>query len=427
MLEIGQEINVTAFDIDYQGYGVVSFDDTIIFVPHLLVLESAVIKITKIKKNHAMGEVVQLLTTSKDRVTSIYSQFGACDLIHMSHEKQLEFVTNITKKTLQKIASIDVKIHDVVHDNNTTHYRNKSVFHVLDEDTLTCFLYGDKDHKPIIVSSFILSSQEANHVIKSLTKNKISIEKNILKHIVIRSNPKGQILVTLVAVKSNFKGLDDIINILKNDINIIGITLNIKDKHYEILGSKSITLYGENLIVEPLGDIDIFLNDKSFFQVNHSMMIKTYDIIKSHILKNTSTIDAYSGVGSIGFYLKDVSHQITMIESNIDSCEMANKTKEKYHLDHIHIIHGKTEEKIKEFQADVLIVDPPRSGLYPSFVEHMIESKYQQIFYLSCDIKTLARDLKLLKDVYHITDIYPIRMFPNTTELETLVILKKSY
>ena len=80
---------------------------------------------------------------------------------------------------------------------------------------------------------------------------------------------------------------------------------------------------------------------------------------------------------------------------------------------------------IEHFTADYLIVDPPRNGLMPEFVQSLLKQSYEKIFYLSCDAKTLVRDIALLSSKYEIKEIYPIRMFFHTSSLETLVILKK--
>jgi 23S rRNA (uracil1939-C5)-methyltransferase len=424
MLSIGTKIRVKAFDLDYQGRGVVSYLDKIIFVPHFLVDEEAIIEITKIKKNFYEGKVIELLSKSLDRVDSHDAMFGACDLIHLSKKAQLNWVAATTKKTIQKVSGLTPKIHDVVYDTKDTHYRNKSVFHIMDYSILSFGLFHVSNQKLIQTKSFILSDQLTNHIILTLTNANITIDPKVFKHLIVRTNQKNEALVTIVADKKEFKGFVKVLAVLKTIHEIKGITLNIQDNDYEILGSDSTVRYGENLIVETLGDINLYIDDRSFFQINYAMMIKTYALILSHILYQTSAIDAYSGVGSIGFYLKDHFKTIYMIESNVRNVEMANLTKKNFLINHVEIILGKAEEKIKDYPADVLIVDPPRSGLSSLLIDSILSNEFKQIIYLSCDVKTLSRDLKILSSAFKITDVYPLRMFPNTTELETLVILK---
>ena len=84
---------------------------------------------------------------------------------------------------------------------------------------------------------------------------------------------------------------------------------------------------------------------------------------------------------------------------------------------------------LKKFSTDKtihkVICDPPRNGLMPEFVGMLKVLKPIKIYYLSCDVKTLARDISIVEELYEIENIYPIRMFYHTTSLETLVILKR--
>ena len=80
---------------------------------------------------------------------------------------------------------------------------------------------------------------------------------------------------------------------------------------------------------------------------------------------------------------------------------------------------------IKNNKADVVFVDPPRSGLDKKFVDTLLISKPSRIVYVSCDPSSLARDLKLLKEEYEIKSIQPVDMFPNTMHVETVVLLDK--
>ncbi|HCB66305.1 MAG TPA: hypothetical protein DEP70_01845, partial [Acholeplasmataceae bacterium] len=228
-----------------------------------------------------------------------------------------------------------------------------------------------------------------------------------------------------VATKELFVGRNELIAVLKGISNLAGVTVNIMDDERSILGRESITLLGENLIAEPLKNKNIFVNDRSFFQINLPVIELAYQIIAKNIDKDKVVIDAYSGVGSIGFYLADEAKKVIMIESNAESVEMAKKTKEFYHLDHIEIMDEPAEKIMHLLEGDVLVVDPPRNGLMPHFIDVLLNKNFEKIFYLSCDVKTLARDLAMLTTKFNIAKVHPIKMFYHTTSLETLVILTK--
>ena len=76
-------------------------------------------------------------------------------------------------------------------------------------------------------------------------------------------------------------------------------------------------------------------------------------------------------------------------------------------------------------KPDVLVLDPPRAGMHPSVVERIREMAPPCIVYVSCNPSTQARDLALLKDLYRITRVQPLDMFPHTWHVENVVRLER--
>src|SRR5690606_29129547 len=136
----------------------------------------------------------------------------------------------------------------------------------------------------------------------------------------------------------SFKGLSHLLNVLHNMKFVCGVTLNLKEDEKKILGSKSNVLKGQNFIEEKIGNWVFPVTDQSFFQVNIPVAEKVYDLIKKHLIPNAYVIDAYSGVGSIGYYLSDLAKKVLMIESNPDAILMATKIKEEKGLQHVEIL-----------------------------------------------------------------------------------------
>lgn len=423
MLTVGDIIIAKVVDIDYQGQGVVKQDGYVIFVKGLLTDEEAKIKITSVRKSFGQAIVIEILKRSEHRVSHPQSILGSCDLLHLSVAEQNKWQTRITYETLKKILGQELELEPIITDFKDKHYRNKSVFHVMDRPYLTLGLYHKDQMRLVEISEFILADHKTNEILKLLNFNKIICDTKVLKHLVIRTNLNGEALVTLVATKKGFKGLDKIVQTLMKVEKIVGVTLNISTSPHAILGSDSLVIIGENAIIEPLKGIDIMINDRSFFQINLPVIEKVYEIIKSEIKPKSTLIDAYSGVGSIGYYLSNKASKVTMIESNKESFDMALSIKESHHLDHVEIINDLAEKALVDMTADYLIVDPPRNGLMPELLEILIDSNFKKIFYLSCDAKTLSRDLVKLTERYSISKVYPIQMFYHTTSLETLVIL----
>ncbi len=423
MLTVGSRIVSKVVDLDYEGQGVIKHEGVVIFVKGLIDEEVAEVEITQLKKNFGQGKIVQIIEKSPHRITHHF-KLGSLDLLHLSPLKQLQWQIKTTKESFKKIAGIDVEIKHIISNQQTNHYRNKTVYHVMNEPFLTLGLYDDTNSELMPVSDFILADHKTNEILKYLSLNKVLINPEVLKHIIFRTNLDQEVLITLVALERSFLGKVELVEKLKKIPKVKGITLNIKDNPKNILGKESIVLYGDNRIIERIGSYELMINDRSFFQVNLPVITDAYQLIKDKLNSNLHVIDAYSGIGSIGFFISDKTRKVTMIESNPEATEMANLVKEKYHLEHVDVILGRAEEIMKHLSAEALILDPPRNGLMPELITEILSQNYQQIFYLSCDVKTLARDIKLLNEKYEILEVVPIRMFFHTTELETLVMLK---
>jgi 23S rRNA (uracil1939-C5)-methyltransferase len=422
MLTVGSIITGKVIDVDFKGQGVIKSDGYVIFAPRLLYGEVVRLKIKKIKKSFCEAEVLEIIEKSKDR-TKDFVNLDALDLYHNDIKKQHQWQIDITQQTLSKIADINIDINDIIHDERDRYYRNKSVFHVLSDDALRLGLYDVSKENLIEIDHFVLSDLVTNKFLKILYDEPFCVVRNKLKHVVFRTNQKGQILISFVSNHPSVKGLDAVIERLKKEPEVVGITLNINDSNKHILGRDSIELYKENVIIERLNSIDIPINDRSFFQVNLPVIKKAYQIIKDDMKDKDVVLDAYSGIGSIGYYIVDKVSKVIMVESNEQSVSLANQIKEKYHIEKVDIYRQQTERFHEDIVFNKVIVDPPRNGLMPAFIDYLIERKPETIYYLSCDVKTLSRDLGLIKDMYDVSKVFPIRLFPHTTSLETLVIM----
>lgn len=423
MLKPKDHITVTIQDIDYQGQGVARIDDFVVFTPGLIVNEKATVEITDVKKSYATAKLITLIDQSEDRIAHEQTILGSCNLLHVSPDAQLKWQTKTTSQTLKKIMGEVPEMTEIITDHNHSHYRNKSVFHVMPQNTLALGLYT-KEQTLKKVESFILADQTTNAIISKLTALNLKIDSNILKHIAIRTNLKKEALLTLIATESYFNGLEALIEALKTFENIVGVSLNIKDHPKHLLGKQSFTLLGENEITQTVSNLTLYVDDRSFFQINPGVMVKIYDVIKDFVTKKDSVIDAYSGVGGIGYYLSDKVKHVVMIDQNEQNVSNAMKTKVIHDIGNVDIICDTMETHQTKYENYTLVVDPPRAGLDEKFIDHIIKEHYPKMVYLSCDIKTMARDLNLLKTSYHIKQVTPIRMFFHTTSMETLALLE---
>lgn len=417
MLEINKRYEAKIIDLDYKGDGIARINDSFIYVPKALKDEIVILEIIKIKKNVGFAKLIEVKEKSIDR-TSFKTELGSISLAHLKFNKQLEWQSEITKKTLEKVLKEKIKINEIITDFNEFKYRNKVVYHVFKNEDLKIGLYKENSKDLIIEEDFVLTTDFVNKVISDINNANIKVDYSIFKNIIFRNNTKNEYLVTLVSYKKRFKGFNELVELLKGYKNIIGITVNIKETNESILGSKSFVVYGN----EYLKHKNLLISDTSFMQINYGVMDQILSKIKEYVI-GKKVIDAYSGIGSIGFSILDNKYDITMIDNNSENIRLAKIIKEENKNENIDILLGNAEEIISNQFADTIIVDPPRSGLDKLMINGIIENKIKRVIYLSCDLQSLTRDLKEFVNSYKILDVYPVKMFPQTNSFETLVVL----
>ena len=420
-LTVGSIITVTAHELDFLGQGVARYDDLVVFVKGLITNESAEVEVTQIKKRFVSAKIKTLITKSGQR-KDVLSVYGAQDLYHLSDNAQLDWQIQITKNAFKRQFE-DVSFNEILTGNQQLNYRNKVVYHIMNQEKLQLGLYDDRSTKLISIDDFKLAAESLTPILLKLDQSGIKIDPLIFKQIVFRNNQNGEILVTLVATKKKFFGLKQLIELFSGFSQIVGLTLNLKKHPKNILSDESTVLFGKNELMMKLDDFKLLINDQAFFQINDEVMLKTYHKITEFIGRD-GVIDAYSGVGSIGLLAAKKASQVILIESNTANNLMAKQNISLNDYLNIVLHEAKVEDVLADIKAEVLIVDPPRSGLHESLSAKIVEKQFSKIAYLSCELKTLVRDLIELTKVYEIKEVIPVRMFPQTTSIETLVLLE---
>lgn len=155
-----------------------------------------------------------------------------------------------------------------------------------------------------------------------------------------------------------------------------------------------------------------------------------YDIVKKFckLSKKETVLDLYCGIGSIALYLADLAKEVIGIEYNKDSVTAAIENAQINRIENARFFQGDAvslfPKLVKDgYSFDVLVVDPPRTGLGEDLIRLLIDSKIKRIVYVSCNPATLAKDLNQLTTTYKINHMIPLDMFPQTAHVETITLL----
>ncbi len=196
----------------------------------------------------------------------------------------------------------------------------------------------------------------------------------------------------------------------------------------DIFGKKMILLGGESRLPFVFDGLKLQVSPRSFFQLNTEQAKKLYHTIREMVKGPKDLIvEAYSGIGAISLYLKDQAKEIIGIESIKDAVVNATQNAKMNQADNVRFICADAGEKLtyiaKKRKLDMVIVDPPRTGLDDVMLECLIRSKVKEIIYVSCNPATLGKNLDVLCNYYKVERIVPIDMFPNTQHVECIVKL----
>lgn len=389
--------------LDNFGRGISHINNKIVFISNAL--EDEVVDATTTYSNKKFDEakVNEIIEVSRMRIKPICPYFdicGGCNLLHMNYDDQLKFKYNKVKDIIFKYLKENIKVNDVIY-SNQFNYRNKASFEVKEK---LCYKMR-KSTNLVDINYCYLLDKNINDIVHVL--NNLNL-KNI-NNITIRTGEED----IMVSISGN--PTQEIIDALKEKAR----SIYVNDK----------LVYGRSNIVSKIGNYEFFVSDKSFFQVNKYNVKNLYDKVLEYaeLTGNENILDLYCGTGTIGIYLSKYAKSVIGIEVNEQAIFDANVNKNKNNIENISFICDTTSNinNIVNNDFDVIIVDPPRSGLDKNTINFLINSKARRIVYVSCDIMTLVRDLNILKQDYDIREITPVDMFPNTYHVETVCILER--
>ncbi len=399
---------------DHEGRGIGYIDSKIVFVNNTIPGDRVMAKIIKNKKNYCIAKVTKFIEFSLDRVEPACPYFnycGGCDLQNINYESQLKFKENKVKEILSKFGSIDMdKVKPILAtSDNVFYYRNKLTFQVKKQ----IGLFSRDSYNLVSVDKCYIASLQINNILLAI-KDKIKLEN--IEQIVIRSSFYNK-KTMVIFVGKNFN-LDNIKSI-HNIVDSIYIKENSNYKH----------VYGDMFIEEKLGNYIFRISPDSFFQVNSKTCVKLYDKIIEYGNFNQSenVLDLYCGTGTIGIYISKFVNKVIGYEINNYAVKDAEINKKNNLVDNIEFYCGSSELFYDNIttKIDIIIVDPPRSGLNEKTIKGIVSVKPCKVIYVSCDPVTLARDLNLLSENYDVIEITPVDMFPNTKHVECVCVLNR--
>ena len=451
MLSKNKEYIVDIVDIGQGGVGVGKYEGFTVFVEGGLLQDKVKVKISKSKKNYAVGDIVEIIEKSPFRVDRICSDelkdCGGCQIQELNYNKQLELKTNEVKQVVARIGKLEnVDIHETMGMENPCRYRNKAQFPIQKINGEPAIGFYKKKSHDVIPTDMCVIQHDINDKIIKIIKTYIqaynisiyneNTHTGVLRHLVTKVGfTTNEVMVVLVANGTNLPHLNELASILEENIpGFKTLVLNVnKAKTNVILGKENKVIYGNGKINDYIGDLVFEISPLSFFQVNPIQTEVLYNkaLEYAELKENDTVFDIYCGIGTISLFLAQKATKVYGIEIVEDAIKDAKINAKLNNLNNVEFYVGKAEEVVPKMYsegktANVVMVDPPRKGCDEKVLDTIVSMQPDRVVYVSCNPSTLARDLAYLDERgYKCVEIQPVDMFPHTMHVECVAKIKR--
>ncbi|HWR23771.1 MAG TPA: 23S rRNA (uracil(1939)-C(5))-methyltransferase RlmD [Feifaniaceae bacterium] len=432
-----------------EGEGIGRADGYAVFVPGALPGERVRAHIIKAGSGYGVAKLLEVLVPARDRVTppcAIFDKCGGCTLQHLDYAAQLVYKRKAVEDALTRLGGLKgIAVPPVTGMDEPWQYRNKGSFPFAEiGGRVQAGFFAPRSHR-LIPTEDCLIQKESGLLAMLAVRDWANAHgvlaydeqtgKGMLRHVVARASAGGEAMVTIVAASASIPEKQALIETLRERVEgLKSVYLNIqKDRTNVILGMEYRLLWGEPYITETLCGLPFSISPASFLQVNPVQTEKLYQkAIELLALTGTErVVDAYCGIGTITLLLARHAKEVIGIENVPEAVEDARRNAEQNGIQNARFLCAPAEEALPKlladgFQADALVLDPPRKGAEEAFLRAVTESGVKRVVYISCNPATLARDCKILSEGgYKVEAVQPFDLFPQTAHVEVCCLIEK--
>ena len=417
--------------------------------------------INKKRKGKAEGRLLEVIEKSPlqtEEECAYFGKCGGCMYQGVPYQEQLKIKETQVKNLLAPVLlnagyELDEIFEGVKESPRSLAYRNKMEFSFGDEvkdGPLSLGMHKRGSfHDIVTVDGCRIVDEDYSKILRGVleffTEHQVPFYHKMshvgyLRHLLVRKAVKtGEILIDLVTTTQPIEGADTkellsemaaTICALKLEGTVVGILHTENDSVADaVINEHTELLYGQDHFEEELLGLQFSISPFSFFQTNSLGAEVLYETAREYVAdagNGKVVYDLYSGTGTIAQILAPVAKKVIGVEIIEEAVEAAKENAKRNRLGNCEFLAGDVLKVLDDIEQkpDFIVLDPPRDGIHPKALEKIISYGVEKMVYISCKPTSLARDLEvLLARGYEAERICCVDMFPQTTGIETVVLL----
>lgn len=443
------EIEITGMTAEGSGVGRV--EGIAVFVPGAAAGDRLKVRILKTAKTYAFGKIEEILEPSPERIESdcpCSAQCGGCAFRHITYTGELRAKESRVRDAIERIGGLqNPDIRPIVGAEHADGYRNKAQIPVGQDKqgNLIAGFYANHSHRIVQCNRCALQpkpfEQALDTFLEWARQNGESAydettHKGKLRHLYLRmAEGTGEVMVCVVVNGNGLKGEDSLAALLRERVDglkSVLINSNREDTNV-VLGRRFRTVWGQDFLTDRMCGLQFRISPLSFYQVNHAQAQRLYALAGEYagLTGKETVLDLYCGTGTIGLSMAGRAGRVIGVESVAQAVENARENAALNSIENAEFLCMDAAEAAQLLvqrgeHPDVVVLDPPRKGCAPELIRTMADVAPSHIVYVSCDPATLARDLKLFRELgYAAGPITPVDLFPKTKHVECVVLLQR--
>jgi 23S rRNA (uracil1939-C5)-methyltransferase len=460
--------NILVENMAAEGKCISRLDGRVIFIEGAVPGDVVDVSLTRIKTSFLEGRTVGIKKFSDKRAEPFCEHFGlcgGCKWQNLDYTEQLGYKQQQVIDNLERLGGLTLPpLLPIVTSQKTTHYRNKLEYSFTSHRWLTKEEMSSGEdfqrdglgyHLPksfdkvFDVKNCYLQPEPSNSIrlaIKELSvNNKIPFfdlrsQQGFLRTLCIRTANTGQTMVILQVTSHNKEWLDLILGMVAEkfpQVTSLNFVVNAK-KNDSFADLEVQNWKGTPYIIEQMpkadgsGTLQFQVGPKSFYQTNAEQAYELYKIAfnMAELKGDELVYDLYTGTGTIANFVASKAKKVIGLEYVAPAIEDAKVNSKLNNITNTDFFAGDIKDLLDDKflythgRPDVVITDPPRAGMHEDVCKMLLKAAPETIVYVSCNVATQARDLKILSEKYDVVAVQPVDMFPHTMHVENVAALR---